>query len=78
MIMADVNGLGLMVEGCGSGLSVPCEDPSLLAAAMSEMIHADSATTSQWGSSGKDASREYQWDRVTDRVLEVYRRVVGE
>ena len=48
-----------------------------LAAAMSEMTHADSATTSQWGSSGKDASREYQWDRVTDRVLEVYRRVVG-
>ena len=78
VIMADVNGLGMMVEGCGSGLSVPCENPPLLAAAMSEMIHADSATTSQWGSSGKDASREYQWDRVTDRVLEVYRRVVGE
>ena len=78
VIMADVNGLGLMVEGCGCGLSVPCEDPTSLAAAMSEMTHADSATTSQWGSSGKDASREYQWDRVTDRVLEVYRRVVGE
>ena len=78
VIMADVNGLGLMVEDCGSGLSVPSEDPASLAAAMSEVTHADSATTSQWGSSGKDASREYQWDRVTDRVLEVYRRVVGE
>ena len=78
VIMADVNGLGSMVEGYGSGLSVSCEEPASLAAAMTEMIHADSATTSQWGSSGKDASRGYQWDRVTDRVLEVYRRVVGE
>jgi hypothetical protein len=45
---------------------------------MSEVIHADSTTKSQWGSSGKDASREYQWDRVTDRILEIYRRIVGE
>ena len=78
VIMADVNGLGAMVEGCGSGLSVPCEDHSSLASAMTEAINADPETASQWGSSGREASREYQWDRVTDRVLEVYRMVVEE
>ena len=77
VIMADVNGLGDMVEGCGSGLSVPCEDHDSLASAMKEAINADPEVISQWASSGKEASREYQWDRVTDRVLEVYRRVVG-
>ena len=78
VIMADVNGLGAMVEECGSGLSVPCEDHASLASAMSEAVNADPGKASQWGSSGMEASREYQWDRVTDRVLEVYRRVVGE
>tara|TARA_X000001036_G_scaffold305347_1_gene284246 strand:+ start:1735 stop:2874 length:1140 start_codon:yes stop_codon:yes gene_type:complete len=78
VIMADVNGLGAMVEECGSGLSVPCEDHASLASAMSEAVNADPGKASEWGSSGMEASREYQWDRVTDRVLEVYRRVVGE
>ena len=43
-----------------------------------EAVNADPGKASEWGSSGMEASREYQWDRVTDRVLEVYRRVVGE
>ena len=76
VIMADVNGLGAMVEGCGSGLSVPCEDHSSLAAAMSEVALADNSQRSAWGSAGMEASVEYQWSSVTDRVLEVYRRVV--
>jgi len=78
VIMADVNGLGGMVESCGSGLSVPCEDHLGLASAMREVIEADSQAISEWGSSGRDASMEYMWGRVTDRVLDVYRRVVGE
>ena len=78
VIMADVNGLGAMVEGCGSGLSVPCEDHVSLASAMKEAINADPEVISQWASSGKEASREYQWDSVTESILGVYRRVVGE
>tara|TARA_B100000287_G_scaffold404679_1_gene427570 strand:+ start:4496 stop:5638 length:1143 start_codon:yes stop_codon:yes gene_type:complete len=77
VIMADVNGLGAMVEGHGCGLSVPPEDPHSLARAMTEAANSDPETSSSWGSSGKEASKEYQWDRVTDRVLEVYRRVIG-
>ena len=78
VVMADVNGLGPMLEGSGSGISVPPEDPSSLASAMAHVAKADEQTTSSWGSSGRDASRDYQWDRVTDRILEVYRRVIGE
>ena len=78
VIMADVNGLGAMVDACGSGLSVPCEDHISLASAMTESINADPETTARWSSSGKESSREYQWDRVTDRVLKIYRRVAGE
>lgn len=77
VIMADVNGLGGLVERCGSGISVPCEDHDSLASAMTEVIRADTETSTQWGSSGMKASRDYQWDRVTDRILDVYRRVLG-
>ena len=78
VVMADVNGLGGLVGECGSGLSVPCEDPESLALAMSRVMEADEDQASAWGDSGKSASRDYQWDRVTDRVLGVYRRVLGE
>ena len=78
VVMADVNGLGGLVGECGSGLSVPCEDPESLALAMSRVMEADEDQASAWKDSGKSASRDYQWDRVTDRVLGVYRRVLGE
>ena len=78
VVMADVNGLGGLVGECGSGLSVPSEDPESLALAMSRVMEADEDQASAWGDSGKSASRDYQWDRVTDRVLGVYRRVLGE
>ncbi len=77
VIMADVNGLGGLVDSFSCGLSVPCEDPESLASAMSRVIEAYEEETSEWGAAGKAASRDYQWDRVTDRILEVYRRVLG-
>ena len=77
VIMADVNGLGGMVERSGSGLSVPCEDHHALASAIKTACLSDDKTRSDWGSAGREAARDYQWDRVTDRVLEVYRGVLG-
>jgi len=77
VVMTQVNGLGKMVEEAGSGLSIPSEDPDSLASAMRSIIEAGSDTRSLWASSGKEASKEYQWKRVTDRVLDVYRRVIG-
>ena len=77
VIMADVNGLGGMVERYGCGLSVPCEDHHALASAIKTASLSDDLTRSAWGSAGREAARDYQWDRVTDRVLEVYRGVVG-
>ena len=78
VIMADVNGLGGMVDDFSCGLSVPCEDSESLASAMARAVEADDEETSKWGEAGKAASRDYQWDRVTDRILEVYRRVLGQ
>lgn len=77
VIMADVNGLGGMVERSGCGLSVPCEDHHALASAIKTACLSDDKTRSDWGSAGREAARDYQWDRVTDRVLEVYRGVLG-
>jgi len=76
VVMADVNGLGRMVDECGCGLSVPSEDPPSLASAMTEIAFADSSTKDNMRTAGKEAAREYQWDKITDRVIDVYRRVV--
>ncbi len=78
VVMADVNGLGRLVDKAGSGLSVPMEDPSSLASAMAEIALADSDRLAGWGSGGIAASQAYLWPSVTDSVLEVYRRVVGD
>ena len=77
VVMADVNGLGALVEGYGCGLSVPMEDHTSLAEAMKESAMADSQTRSEWGLAGRKAADSYLWSSVTDSVLEVYHRVVG-
>jgi glycosyltransferase involved in cell wall biosynthesis len=78
IVMSDVNGLGEIVDEAGSGLSVPMEDPASLASAMAEMALADPDRLAGWGSGGIAASQAYLWPSVTDSVLEVYRRVVGD
>ena len=52
VVMADVNGLGRLVGECGSGLSVPSEDPESLALAMSRVMEADEDQASAWGTPG--------------------------
>ncbi len=78
VVMADVNGLGELVDEAGSGLSMPMGDPASLASAMTEMALADSDRLAEWGFGGIAASQSYLWPSVTESVLEVYRRVVGD
>ena len=77
VVMADVNGLGALVDEAGSGLSVTMEDPASLASAMTEVARADADRLAELGAGGVAASQSYLWSSVTDSVLEVYRRVVG-
>lgn len=78
VVMADVNGLGGMVEQAGSGISVPREDYLSLASAMTEVAHADIETSSRWSSNGVATAQSYLWSSVTESVLGVYHRVVGD
>jgi glycosyltransferase involved in cell wall biosynthesis len=78
VVMADVNGLGELVDEAGSGLSMPMGDPASLASAMTEMALADSDRLAEWGCGGIAASQSYLWPSVTESVLEIYRRVVGD
>jgi len=77
VVMSDVNGLGKLVEQTGSGLVVPKEDHYSLAKAMLEATNAGKERKSEWGSNGSLASQSYLWSTITDRVLEVYQRVVA-
>jgi glycosyltransferase involved in cell wall biosynthesis len=77
VVMADVNGLGALVDEAGSGLSVPMEDPASLASTMADVARSDADRLAGWGAEGVAMSRSYLWPSVTDSVLEVYRGVVG-
>ena len=76
VIMSDVNDLGRLVTEPGAGLSVPSGDVGALAMAMSAVAQATEEKCEEWGEAGNEAAAQYQWPRVAERVLDVYRRVL--
>ena len=76
VIMSDVNNLGRLVTEPGAGLSVPSGDVGALAMAMSAVAQASEELCEEWGEAGNEAAAQYQWPRVAERVLDVYRRVL--
>ena len=59
-------------ERAGAGVTV-ARDPELMAAAMESLL-ADPARLRAMGEAGRSLMRrEYSWDVVTDRLLDVYR-----
>ncbi len=76
VIMSDVNELGSMVDRYDCGLQVPSGNIGALSTAMSEIANKGSEELSLWGSNGYSASTDFLWSNVTDRILEVYNRVV--
>jgi glycosyltransferase involved in cell wall biosynthesis len=81
--MPEVLGAGCRVQGAAGtvtatecGLLVGYEDAPALAEAISKLL-GDEALRHRMGAAGRERVRkEFNWDSVTSRILEIYRELV--
>jgi rhamnosyl/mannosyltransferase len=71
------NGVDFVNEDGKTGLTVPPGDPAALAKALLEVLD-ERVKAAQWGAAGKaKALAEFPMEKMTDRILEIYRSAVG-
>lgn len=76
VIGANAGGIPAVVDDEEDGLLVPFGDVPALASAMRRLL-TDAPFRCRLGRRGKEkVQREYRWDRVAERVLDVYREVL--
>jgi glycosyltransferase involved in cell wall biosynthesis len=75
IVASDVGGIPELIEHRRSGLLVPPAAPALLAAAVRELITAPGFAAGL-AARAHERVRDQTWDRLADRVLEVYHSVL--
>ena len=76
VVCSDILGFRDVVQHEREALMVPCGDRVALADALVRVLD-DPALAMRLGATGRQQSLSYSWPRVTKRVLDVYRRVLG-
>ncbi|HKO17135.1 MAG TPA: glycosyltransferase family 4 protein [Gemmatimonadaceae bacterium] len=76
IVCSDILGFRDVVADGREALMVPCGDKRALSDALARILD-DPALGIQLGSTGRMHSLAYSWPRVTARVLDVYRSVLG-
>ena len=76
VVCSDILGFRDVVVDGREALMVPCGDRDALADALVRVLD-DEGLAIQLGTTGRLNSVEYSWARVTSRVLDVYRNVLG-
>lgn len=75
MVISDIIGFRELVGSVGCAVLVPPDDPRAWADTVVELL-ADPARREAMGAVGLAAAAEYAWPRITERVLQVYQRVL--
>ena len=76
IVCSDILGFRDVVKDGREALMVPCGDRDALADAIVRLIE-DEPLRRRLGKRGREESLQYSWDRVTSRVLDVYRSILG-
>jgi len=76
VVCSDILGFRDVVVDGREALMVPCGDRDALADALVRVLD-DQGLAIQLGTTGRQNSLEYSWERVTSRVLDVYQSVLG-
>lgn len=75
VVAADTGGVSSMVSDGVTGLLVPPGQPAALGAALQRVLR-DQALARRLVTQGRQRSRDYSWETLADRVLDVYRQVL--
>jgi phosphatidyl-myo-inositol alpha-mannosyltransferase len=73
---SDITGFRELVSGGVEAVLVPMGEPAKWAEAVVSLL-GDEAHRCRMGRAGLAKAADYSWPRVTERILEVYRRVLG-
>jgi phosphatidylinositol alpha-mannosyltransferase len=76
IVCSDILGFRDVVVNGREALMVPCGDTGALADSLVRVLD-DPVLAIQLGATGRQHSLSYSWPRVTSRVLDVYRSVLG-
>lgn len=77
IVASNIDGFaGVLTHGV-EGLLVRPEEPRALAAGLIELLH-HPARAAAMASQGRDRAAQYSWDRVSQRVLSYYERLIYE
>jgi len=77
LVVSDSGGAQHLVAPHGGGLVVSQRSPTRLAEAIRALV-GDPERRRAMGAANRDAARARDWELVTDRVIEVYRRAIAE
>jgi D-inositol-3-phosphate glycosyltransferase len=75
VIASEVGGLGFLVQDGETGFTVPDDDPDLLCDRLSLLL-GDGALRAKMGKRAAEHARDYSWDIIARRVLDVYVELV--
>jgi D-inositol-3-phosphate glycosyltransferase len=77
VVASQVGGLAFLIQDGVTGYTVPVDDPQALADRLTTLIN-DPELRQRMGERAASKAREYSWQIIADRVLNVYRQVSGE
>jgi D-inositol-3-phosphate glycosyltransferase len=77
VVASQVGGLAFLVQDGVTGYHVPDGDPQALCAKLSLLMH-DEETRERMGKQAANYAREYGWDKIAPRLLEVYQSTLEQ
>jgi len=77
VVASQVGGLAFLVQDGITGFTVPVDEPSTLAARLTELVQ-NPGLREQMGHQAAVFAREYDWEKITERMIKLYKEVLLE
>jgi D-inositol-3-phosphate glycosyltransferase len=75
VVASQVGGLAFLVQDGETGFTVPVEEPEALADRLLRLIR-EPGLRRQMGENAAELAREYAWENIAGRVLELYEEML--
>jgi D-inositol-3-phosphate glycosyltransferase len=77
VVASQVGGLAFLVQDGITGFTVPVDEPGTLAARLTELVQ-NPGLREQMGHQAAVFAREYGWEKITERMIKLYKEVLLE
>jgi D-inositol-3-phosphate glycosyltransferase len=77
VVASQVGGLAFLVQDGITGFTVPVEEPNTLASRLTELVQ-NPGLREQMGHQAAVFAQEYSWEKITERMINLYQKVLSE